>query len=203
VSFPVPEKAAYVKFEQPASRFALVGVFVGKFSSGVRGRRHGSRASAFRATAIEQALSAAVAADAAAGVELSADDMNCGPARQRGIPRRGGQRDGLARGGRGAGLTDGGADRASTTSALLRWHAQTVGSAPGDGAVSGAAHAAPAYLEGEAGVGKTELAKTPGCDPRRAADPPAVLRRPGYPAGRLRMERRPSADRDPPGRGAA
>ena len=36
VHFPVPEKAAYVKFKQSASRFALVGVFVGKTSSGVR-----------------------------------------------------------------------------------------------------------------------------------------------------------------------
>jgi aerobic carbon-monoxide dehydrogenase medium subunit len=36
VTFPVPQKAAYVKFNQPASRFALTGVFVAKFASGVR-----------------------------------------------------------------------------------------------------------------------------------------------------------------------
>jgi carbon-monoxide dehydrogenase medium subunit len=36
VSFPLPKKAAYVKFPQPASRFALVGVFVAQTSSGVR-----------------------------------------------------------------------------------------------------------------------------------------------------------------------
>ena len=36
VRFPVPEKASYQKFEQPASRFALVGVFVAKYADGVR-----------------------------------------------------------------------------------------------------------------------------------------------------------------------
>jgi carbon-monoxide dehydrogenase medium subunit len=36
VIFPIPQKAAYVKFNQPASRFALTGVFVAKFANGVR-----------------------------------------------------------------------------------------------------------------------------------------------------------------------
>ncbi len=36
VQFKIPEKAAYVKFDQPASRFALVGVFVAKHAGGVR-----------------------------------------------------------------------------------------------------------------------------------------------------------------------
>ena len=36
VTFNVPQKAAYVKFKQPASRFALVGVFVSQGASGVR-----------------------------------------------------------------------------------------------------------------------------------------------------------------------
>src|SRR5690606_27205899 len=36
VSFPIPEKAAYAKFAQPASRYALVGVFVARTGSGVR-----------------------------------------------------------------------------------------------------------------------------------------------------------------------
>jgi len=36
VSFPAPKKAAYVKFPQPASRFALVGVFVAQTGTGVR-----------------------------------------------------------------------------------------------------------------------------------------------------------------------
>ena len=36
VTFPVPQKAAYVKFDQPASRFALTAVFVAKYADGVR-----------------------------------------------------------------------------------------------------------------------------------------------------------------------
>ena len=39
VTFPIPEKAAYVKFVQPASRFALVGVFVARFPDGGRDHR--------------------------------------------------------------------------------------------------------------------------------------------------------------------
>ncbi|MCB2118220.1 MAG: FAD binding domain-containing protein, partial [Rhodobacteraceae bacterium] len=36
VRFPIPERAAYAKFQQPASRFALTGVFVAKTANGVR-----------------------------------------------------------------------------------------------------------------------------------------------------------------------
>jgi carbon-monoxide dehydrogenase medium subunit len=36
VSFPMPKRAAYIKFKQPASRFALIGVFVAQTDSGVR-----------------------------------------------------------------------------------------------------------------------------------------------------------------------
>jgi CO/xanthine dehydrogenase FAD-binding subunit len=36
VSFPVPEKAGWQKFKQPASRFSLVGVFAAKTAAGVR-----------------------------------------------------------------------------------------------------------------------------------------------------------------------
>ena len=49
-----------MKFVQPASRFALVGVFVAKTASGVRVGVTGAKASAFRATAIEQAQGRAV-----------------------------------------------------------------------------------------------------------------------------------------------
>jgi len=36
ISFPIPKKAAYMKFKQPASRFALIGVFVAQTDGGVR-----------------------------------------------------------------------------------------------------------------------------------------------------------------------
>lgn len=65
VRFPVPEVANYQKFEQPASRFALVGVFVAKFDEGVRVAVTGaSEEGVFRWSAAEEALSANFSADA-------------------------------------------------------------------------------------------------------------------------------------------
>ncbi|WP_197916518.1 FAD binding domain-containing protein [Thiosulfatihalobacter marinus] len=65
VKFPVPEAANYQKFEQPASRFALVGVFVAKYADGVRVAVTGaSQEGVFRWRAAEAALSADFSADA-------------------------------------------------------------------------------------------------------------------------------------------
>jgi carbon-monoxide dehydrogenase medium subunit len=76
VSFPVPAKAAYVKFKQPASRFALVGVFVAQTASGVRVGVTGAKASPFRAADIEAALGKSFTPDAAKAVKVSAAGMN-------------------------------------------------------------------------------------------------------------------------------
>jgi aerobic carbon-monoxide dehydrogenase medium subunit len=77
VSFPVPEKAGWQKFKQPASRFSLVGVFVAKFASGVRVAVTGAGAGGvFRATDIEAKLSANYSAAALNGVAVSADGLN-------------------------------------------------------------------------------------------------------------------------------
>ena len=76
VVFPVPEKAAYVKFDQPASRFALTAVFVAKHASGVRVAVTGaSNGGVFRWTAAETALSTDFAASAIAGLTVDASDM--------------------------------------------------------------------------------------------------------------------------------
>ena len=56
VSFPKPEKAAWVKFKQPASRFSIVGVFVAKTSGGVRVTVTGAGSCAFRVKALEDRL---------------------------------------------------------------------------------------------------------------------------------------------------
>ena len=56
VSFPVPEKAGWQKFKQPASRFSLVGVFVSKGPQGVRVAVTGAGACVFRASALEAKL---------------------------------------------------------------------------------------------------------------------------------------------------
>jgi carbon-monoxide dehydrogenase medium subunit len=76
VTFPIPEKAAYVKFNQPASRFALTGVFVAKYASGVRVAVTGASADGvFRWTEAERALSANFAASAIAGLSVPSDGM--------------------------------------------------------------------------------------------------------------------------------
>lgn len=76
VKFPIPEKAAYVKFEQPASRFALVGVFVTKGANGVRVAVTGaSEGGVFRWTEAEEALSSNFAPSALEGLSVPADGM--------------------------------------------------------------------------------------------------------------------------------
>lgn len=76
VVFPIPEKAAYVKFNQPASRFALTGVFVAKYAGGVRVAVTGaSQNGVFRWTEAEAALSSDFSPGAISGLSVEADDM--------------------------------------------------------------------------------------------------------------------------------
>jgi carbon-monoxide dehydrogenase medium subunit len=76
VSFPIPQKAAYIKYKQPASRFALVGVFVSQGAGGVRVAVTGAKASVFRATDIEKALAGSFTPEAAKAVVVPAAGMN-------------------------------------------------------------------------------------------------------------------------------
>lgn len=76
VSFPVPEKAAYVKFHQPASRFALVGIFAALTKDGPRIAVTGAGPCVFRANDFEKALGEMFSADALDGVTLAAKDLN-------------------------------------------------------------------------------------------------------------------------------
>ena len=76
VKFPVPDAAAYVKFEQPASRFALVGVFVAKYGADVRVAVTGaSENGVFRWQDAETALSANFHPDALDGLAPDASTM--------------------------------------------------------------------------------------------------------------------------------
>ena len=77
VSFPIPAKAAYAKFDNPASRYAMAGVFVAKLKDGaVRVGVTGAHGDGvFRASAIEQALTGSWSADALNGVSIPADGM--------------------------------------------------------------------------------------------------------------------------------
>ena len=77
VTFPIPEKAAYEKFRNPASRYAMVGVFVAKTAAGVRVAITGAgQGGVFRHAGMEKALSANFSADAASGVTTPPDDLN-------------------------------------------------------------------------------------------------------------------------------
>jgi carbon-monoxide dehydrogenase medium subunit len=77
VRFPIPQKAAYQKFPNPASRYALVGVFVAKTAGGVRVAVTGAGANGvFRANAIEAALASNFSAAALADVTVPASGLN-------------------------------------------------------------------------------------------------------------------------------
>ncbi|MCA3219286.1 MAG: xanthine dehydrogenase family protein subunit M [Burkholderiales bacterium] len=76
VTFPAVEKAAYIKFKQPASRFAIVGVFVAKTASGARVAVTGAGAHAFRVKALEDRLNAKWAPESCDGVTIPADGLN-------------------------------------------------------------------------------------------------------------------------------
>ena len=77
VSFPVPSGgAAYEKFRSPASRYALVGVFVAKTTGGVRVAVTGAASAVFRATAFEAALSEQFSVEALARVRVPAAGLN-------------------------------------------------------------------------------------------------------------------------------
>jgi carbon-monoxide dehydrogenase medium subunit len=76
VSFPPAQKAAYVKYRQPASRFALVGVFVAQTAGGVRVGVTGAKGHAFRATEIETALAKSFTPEAAKAVKMPTTDIN-------------------------------------------------------------------------------------------------------------------------------
>ncbi len=76
IRFPIPQRAAYAKFLQPASRFALTGVFVAQYAAGVRVAVTGaSEGGVFRWAEAEAALSAQFNADAVAGLSHPADGM--------------------------------------------------------------------------------------------------------------------------------
>jgi len=76
VSFPIPQRAAYVKFANPSSRFAIVGVMVSQSDAGVRVAVTGAGPKVFRIPAMEQALVKNFSAAAIANIAVSADGLN-------------------------------------------------------------------------------------------------------------------------------
>ena len=76
VRFPVPDKAAYMKFPNPASRYAIVGVFVSQAGGEVRVAVTGAGPCVFRAEKMETALAADFSAAAVGNIPVLSDDFN-------------------------------------------------------------------------------------------------------------------------------
>lgn len=76
IRFSKPDAAAYVKYPNPASRYATVGVFIARTCDGVRVAITGAAPSVFRATEMEAALNADFSENALEGISLDADMMN-------------------------------------------------------------------------------------------------------------------------------
>jgi carbon-monoxide dehydrogenase medium subunit len=77
VMFPLPKRAAYVKFRNQASRYALVGVFVAKRPSDIRVAVTGAGSEGvFRLTAFEEALKKRFSAKAIDGLTVPATGLN-------------------------------------------------------------------------------------------------------------------------------
>jgi carbon-monoxide dehydrogenase medium subunit len=76
ISFPAPKRAAYIKFKQPASRFALIGVFVAQTDSGVRVAVTGGGNGVFRHKGLEDALGKSFTPEAAAAVKIDASGLS-------------------------------------------------------------------------------------------------------------------------------
>jgi len=76
VTFQAPKRAAYMKFKNPASRFAIVGVFVADFGGSVRVGVTGAGPSAFRQADMEKALAAKFAPESVAGIKQKKEGLN-------------------------------------------------------------------------------------------------------------------------------
>lgn len=76
IRFPIPQRAAYLKFRQPASRFSLVGVFVAQTDGGVRVAVTGAASCVFRHAGLEAALNQSFTPASAAAVKIDASDLN-------------------------------------------------------------------------------------------------------------------------------
>jgi carbon-monoxide dehydrogenase medium subunit len=77
ISFPIPKKSVYMKFNQPASRFAMTGVYLAVTDGGVRVAVTGAGSGGvFRHTGLEDALNKSFTPQAAAAVKVDSSDLN-------------------------------------------------------------------------------------------------------------------------------
>ena len=76
VRFSIPDRAAYMKFANPASRYAIVGVMVAKFPGQIRVAVTGAGPAVFRSAEMEQALASEFSPGAIDGVTVAPDELN-------------------------------------------------------------------------------------------------------------------------------
>jgi len=76
VEFEVPEKSAYVKYPNPASRYAIVGVYVAKYKNEVRVAITGAGSCVYRSKELESALSSNFSPSAIDAVRISNKELN-------------------------------------------------------------------------------------------------------------------------------
>ncbi len=76
VSFPIPAKASYQKFPNPASRYAMAGVFVARTNAGIRVAVTGAGPCVFRVPAMEAALAKGFTPDAIAAITIPSEGLN-------------------------------------------------------------------------------------------------------------------------------
>ncbi len=76
VAFQIPKRAAYMKFPNPASRYAIVGVFVAEFADGVRVAVTGAGPCVFRVPDMERALTQKFVPESVASISIRKDDLN-------------------------------------------------------------------------------------------------------------------------------
>ena len=76
VSFPLPQRAGYAKFPNPASRYAMVGVMAADLGNGTRIAVTGAGACVFRQRDMEAALSGSFTAQAIDGITVPVDGLN-------------------------------------------------------------------------------------------------------------------------------
>jgi len=76
ISFPIPKRAGYAKFPNPASRYAIAAVMVAETGNGIRVAVTGAGGSVFRINEMEMALQGNFSPEAIEGLSVSADDLN-------------------------------------------------------------------------------------------------------------------------------
>jgi len=96
IEFEVPEKSGYAKFPNPASRYAIVGVFIAKLKTEVRVAVTGVESCVFRCKKLEDALSSNFSPSAIDRVSISSKgfmlifmlQQNIGPISSKSWPKK-------------------------------------------------------------------------------------------------------------------